>query len=104
MKALDIIDALTRVGCTEGTGLVETPDNSDEIPDWVEAWFGGGCDEIKYDGIKPSTTYVYSYETHLWSLKGTHKEDGRVEVKWEVAENNNNFHIREESIYLYEVE
>jgi len=105
MKALDIIDALTRMGCTEGTGLVETPDNPHEFPDWLMTWFGGDCDEIKYDEtLKPSTKYVYSYETHLWSLKGTHKEDCRVEVKWEVAEDNNNFHIREESIYLYEVE
>lgn len=104
MKALDIIDCLTRMGCTEGTGLVETPENPHEIPDWVVDWFGKDCDEVKYGKIKPSTKYVYSYDIHLFGIKGTHKEDCVVEVKWEVAEDNNKFHIREESIYLYEVE
>ena len=47
MLALDIIDCLTRMGCTEGTGLVETPENPHEISDWVKRWFGGDCDEIK---------------------------------------------------------
>ena len=104
MKALDIIDCLTRMGCTEGTGLVETPENPHEIPDWVKIWFGGDCDEIKYDEIKPSTKYVYSYDTHLFGIKGTHKEESKVVVKWEVAEDNDNFHTREDVIYLYEVE
>ena len=104
MLALDIIDCLTRMGCTEGTGLVETPENPHEISDWVKRWFGGDCDEIRYDSLKSNTKYVYSYDTHLFGIKGTYKEDSEVVVKWEVAEDNDNFHTREESIYLYEVE
>lgn len=104
MIALDIIDCLTRMGCTEGTGLVETPENPHEISDWVKHWFGGDCDEIRYDSLKPNTKYVYSYDTHLFGRKGVFRENSEVVVKWEVAEDNDNFHTREESIYLYEVE
>ena len=34
MKAIDIIDALTRMGNTEGTGIVETPANRNEFGEY----------------------------------------------------------------------
>ena len=65
MKAIDIIDALTRMGSTEGTGLVETPENADEMQDWLRTWFG------EYRSLdrelKPGAKYVYSYEFLLWT-------------------------------------
>lgn len=104
MKALDIIDCLTRMGCTEGTGLVETPKNPYELSDWVKTWFGGDCDEIKSDGLKPNTKYVYSYDTHLFGIKGIFKEESKVVVERTCGENNDNITTDIDTIYLYEVE
>lgn len=104
MEVLDIIDCLTRMGNTEGTGLVETPENPNEISDWVKTWFGGDCDEIRYDSLKPNTKYVYSYDTHLFGRKGIFKENSEVVVETTCAENNDNVYTNRDVIYLYEVE
>lgn len=91
MKAIDIIDALTRVGSTEGTGLVETPANVDEMPDWLRTWFG---EYVALDReLKPGTRYVYSYVDRLWTPRCEAHEDCIMEVDGFAEE-----------IYLYEIE
>lgn len=103
MKAIDIIDALTRMGNTEGTGVVETP-NKNEIGEWLSRWFGGDCDEIRYDGtIKENAKYLYSYDSHLFTLKGTHKEDCRVDVERMIAYDDVSYK-EADVIFLYEIE
>lgn len=101
MKALDIIDALTRMGSTEGTGIVETPDNPNEIPNWITSWFGGGCDEIKYDEtLKPSTKYIYVYDE---TITPKAVADCKVEVSIEYSDGKNTWTDTTE-IYLHEIE
>lgn len=103
MKAIDIIDALTRIGNTEGTGVVETP-NKNEIGEWLSRWFGGDCDSITYDKpIKENTKYLYSYDSHLFTLKGIHKEDCKIVVERMIAYDDTSY-TEKDVIYLYEIE
>lgn len=104
MKAIDIIDALTRMGNTEGTGIVETPANRNEFGEWLSRWFGGDCDEIRYDhALKENTKYLYSYDMKLWTLKGTHKENCRIDVERMIAYDTKSY-TQTDTIYLYEIE
>lgn len=104
MKALDIIDALTR-NCTENTGLVTTPCNKSELLDWVKSWFGGDCDEITCSAkLKTNRKYVYVYGQPLFTLKGYHSADCVVKVTLDVSADYNECRKIEEEIYLYEVE
>ena len=104
MKAIDIIDALTRMGNTEGTGIVETPANRNEFGEWLSRYFGGDCDEIKYDhALKEGTKYLYSYDMKLWTLRGTHKEDCRIDVERTIAYDAESY-TQTDTIYLYEIE
>lgn len=90
MKAIDIIDALTRMGSTEGTGLVETPENADEMQDWLRMQFGR---DYRLDReLKPNTRYVYSYVDRLWTPRCEVREDCIVEEEGYADE-----------IYLYEI-
>ena len=91
MKAIDIIDALTRMGSTENTGLVETPENAEEMQDWLRAWFD---EYVSLDReLKPGTKYVYSYVDRLWIPRGRAREDCIMEIR-DYAE----------EVYFYEVE
>ena len=104
MKALDIIDCLTRMSNTEGTGVVETPENPHEISDWIVSWFGGDCSGIKCDKeLKPNTKYIYSYDCQLYRF-GICKEDCVIEIEHETAETNENYQVDVDRIYLYEIE
>ena len=107
MKAIDIIISLTTMGNTEGTGTFETPENKNEIKDFLMAWFGGDCDSLTYDflKIKTNTTYLYSYDSHLYSLKGgIHQADVVIDIETECAESNDNVWTDKTTIYLYEIE
>ena len=106
MKAIDIIDALTRMGSTENTGLVETPENADEIQDWLRRWFGGDCDSMQCDrDLKPNTKYVYSYDEQLWSVRRyITKEDCIIHVEHVISEDGRFVTTYRNAIYLYEVE
>lgn len=104
MKAIDIIDGLTRLGNTEGTGVVETPANRNEFGEWLSRWFGGDCDEIRYGHtLKENTKYLYSYDSHLFTLKGIHKEDCRIDVERMIAYDEESY-TQKDTIYLYEIE
>lgn len=106
MKALDIIDALTRMGNTEGTGIVETPDNPAEIPNWLGGMFGGGCLAFKVAKItcstelKPNTKYIYVYGETI-SAKAV--EDCKVMVVFTYNNGKTTLNSTDE-IYLYEIE
>lgn len=101
MKALDIIDALTRMGNTEGTGIVETPDNPAEIPNWLGVMFGGGCDEMTCSNeLKPNTKYIYVYEE---SISAKAVEDCKLMVVFTYSDGKNTLTNTDE-IYLYEIE
>ena len=101
MKSLDIIDALTRMGNTEGTGIVETPDNSTEITDWLGEMFGGGCDEMTYSNeLKPDTKYIYVYGE---SISAKAVEDCKLMVVFTYSDGKNTLTNTDE-IYLYEIE
>lgn len=101
MKALDIIDALTRMGNTESTGIVETPDNPAEITEWLGEMFGGGCDEMTYSNeLKPNTKYIYVYEE---SILANAVEDCKLIVEFVYADGRNTWTETNE-IYLYEIE
>lgn len=103
MKALDIIDGLTRMGNTEGTGIVETPDNPAEITNWAKQMFGGGCDDMTFSKkLKPNTKYLYVYCEQI-SSKAV--EDCKLEVKY-VFTNGGDENILTDTheIYLYEIE
>jgi hypothetical protein len=105
MKQIEIIDCLTRMGNTEGTGVIETPDNQQEMYDFIKLWFGGYCDRIECDSeLKTETKYIYSYDTQLFGLKGSHKEDCKIELEWESAEDNEHLQTDVFTIYLYEIE
>jgi hypothetical protein len=84
--------------------VVETPANSNEFGDWLSRWFGGDCDEIRYDhALNENTKYLYSYDSHLFTLKGTHKEDCRIDVERMIAYDEENY-TQIDTIYLYEIE
>ena len=103
MKALDIIDALTRMGNTEGTGIVETPDNPAEIPNWLGEMFGGGCDDMTFSKrLKHNTKYLYVYTEQI-SAKAV--EDCKLVVKYACADGRGrNTWTDTHEIYLYEIE
>ena len=105
MKAINIIDALTRMGNTEGTGICETPSDKTDITNFLINWFGGGC-EVSYEGeIKTDTKYLYSYSEKLWNIKnGICKEDAMVKLEVQTAEDNEHLHTETEIVYLYEIE
>ena len=91
MKAIDIIDALTRMGNAENTGLVETPENAEEMQDWLRTWF---CEYESLDReLKPGTKYVYSYVDSLWTPRCRAREDCIMEIR-----------DYSEEVYFYEVE
>lgn len=91
MRAIDIIDALTRMGSTENTGLVETPENSEEMQDWLRTWFG---EYVSLDReLKPGARYVYSYVDRLWTPRCESREDCILEIR-----------DYSEEVYFYEVE
>lgn len=104
MKALDIIDALTRMGNTGGTGIVETPDNPAEIPNWLEKMFGGGLfkvDKITCSNeLKPNTKYIYVYDKKI-SAKAV--KDCKLMLVL-TYNNGKNTLITTEEIYLYKIE
>lgn len=91
MKAIDIIDALTRMGNAENTGLVETPENAEEMQDWLRTWFCE-CESLDRE-LKPGTKYVYSYVDRLWTPRGRAREDCIMEIR-----------DYSEEVYFYEVE
>lgn len=91
MKAIDIIDALTRMGNVENIGLVETPENAEEMQDWLRTWF---CEYDSLDReLKPGTKYVYSYGDRLWTPRCRAREDCIMEIR-----------DYSEEVYFYEVE
>ena len=110
MKSLDIIDALIRMGDTEGTrnsvGIVETPDNSAEIPNWLRKMFGGGDGLFKVDEmtcsneLKLNTKYIYVYGE---SISAKAVENCKVMVV-STYNNGKNTLTATEEFYLYEIE
>jgi hypothetical protein len=105
MKQIEIIDCLTTMGNTEGTGVIETPENPHEMYDFIKQWFGGDCDGIVCDSeLKTATKYIYSYDVHLFGSKCIYKEDCKIEIEWESAEDNEHLQTDVDRIYLYEIE
>jgi hypothetical protein len=110
MKALDIIDALIRMGNAEDTvnsiGIVETPDNPAENPNWLRKMFGRGGGLFKVDKmtcsneLKPNTKYIYVYEE---SISAKAVENCKVMVV-STYNNGKNTLTATEEFYLYEIE
>ena len=106
MKALDIIDALTRMGDTEHTGIVETPNNPAEIPNYLGGVFSGGHLIFKVAKItcstelKPNTKYIY---VRGESISAKAVEDCKVMVVF--TYNNGETTLKStRKFYLYEIE
>lgn len=96
MKARTIIDALTRMGCTEGMGVMEFPYDY-TFQDYLESYFGGDDKVLLFDGkLKYETPYLYSYDERLWNLSGTLGADVVINI----------IDANEEKtqIFLYEIE
>lgn len=99
MKALDIIDALTRMGNTEGTGIFTTPDT--DMLEWLGEYFGGGCDKMMVSNeLKPNTKYLYVYDERL-SVNAV--ENSTIVVKTKYSDSVNTWTERS-VIYIYEIE
>lgn len=96
MRAVEIIDALTRMGNTENMGTLAVPyDNT--FQEYMESYFGNDNSVLLIDGnVKYETPYLYAYENRLWGLRGTMGADVVINV---VNEKEEKFQI-----FLYEIE
>lgn len=101
MKAIDIIDALTRMGSTEDCGVLVAPENCSEIEIFFRNHFVGDDETTRMivDGsAKPEASYLYRYDERISRPSGEQGAD-IVLTLYEFA------HANPSSIiYLYEIE
>ena len=99
MTAVEIIDGLTRRGCTEDCGVIQLPDLKSEFRGFLTRWFGTDETTLYIDmeyNLNVERHYLYVYEERLLGLRGALPAD--VVLSFYKGDK------LETQIFLYEIE